>query len=161
MLLKYSNNYLIEFFSGSQRKRKPRQDSTYLLFFARILCSSLLFVDDPFSVRFQERLCISFSRCSLLETRLFTYVLYCSLSRSSRRILPILVSFLTFLCDFLDSLYAVYLVLSLDHLSLYIQPIFNKNPLSTNLNYKHFLRLTKLKLFRYCCLTSCLEIAPY
>ena len=62
---------------------------------------------------------------SLLETRLFTYVLYCSLSRSSRRILPILVSFLTFLCDFLDSLYAVYLLLSLEHLSLYVQPIFN------------------------------------
>ena len=127
----------------------------------RILCSSLLFVDDLFSVCFQKRLCISFWRCSSLETRLFTYALYCSLSCSSRRILPILASFLTFLHDFLDSLYAVYLLLSLVALSLYIQPIFNQNPLSTNLNYINFLRLTKLKLCWYCCLTSCLEIAKY
>ena len=31
--------------------------------FSRILCSSLLFADDLFSVCFQERLCISFSPC--------------------------------------------------------------------------------------------------
>ena len=37
---------------------------------------------------------------SSLDTRLFTYALYCSLSRSFRRILPILASFLTFLRDF-------------------------------------------------------------
>ena len=30
-----------------------------------------------------------------------------------------------------------------------------------NLNYSSFLRLTKLKLCRYCCLTSCLEIAKF
>ena len=45
---------------------------------SRILCSSLLFVDDLFSVCFQERLCISFSRCSSLDICLFTYVFSCS-----------------------------------------------------------------------------------
>ena len=33
--------------------------------------------------------------------------------------------------------------------------------LSTNLNCNSFLRLTKVKLCRYFCLTSCLEIAKY
>ena len=47
----------------------------------------------PLSVCFQERLRISFSRCSSLGTRLFTYALYCSLSCSSCRILHILASF--------------------------------------------------------------------
>ena len=110
------------FLALAQEKTQIRHDLPPLL--SRILCSSLLFVDDLFSVCFQERLCISFSRCSSLETRLFTYALYCSLSCSSRRILPILTSFLTFLPDFLDSLYAVYLLLSLVALFLYIQPIF-------------------------------------
>ena len=76
---------------------------------SRILCSSLLFVDDLFSVRFQERLCISFSRRSTLDIRLFTYVFSCSLLRSSRRILPILGSSLTFFRVLLDSLYVFYL----------------------------------------------------
>ena len=87
---------------------------------SRILCSSLLFVDDLFSVCFQERLCISFLQCSCLDIRLFTYALYCSLSRSSR-ILPILASSITFLGNFLDPLYAVYFLHSLVALSLYIQ----------------------------------------
>ena len=99
----------------------------------RILCSSLLFVDNLFSFCFQERLCISFSLCSSLETRLFTYAFYCSLPRSSRRILPILASFVTFLRHFLDSLYAVYLLLSLIALSLYIQPIFTGNLQKTSI----------------------------
>ena len=47
------------------------------------------------------------------------YALPCSLSRSSRRILPILASVLNFLRDFLDSLYAVYLSVSLVALSFY------------------------------------------
>ena len=89
----------------------------------------LLFVDDLFSVCFQKRLCISFS----LETRLFTYALYCSLLRSSRRILPILAFFVTFLRDLLDSLYAVYLLLSLVALSLCIQPIFTGNLQKTSI----------------------------
>ena len=74
---------------------------------SRILCSSL-FVDDLFSVCFQEGLCISFSLCSSLDICLFTYVFSCSLSRSFHRILPILVSSLTFLRIFLDSLYVFY-----------------------------------------------------
>ena len=59
---------------------------------SRILCSSLLFVDDLFLVWFQERLCISFTRCSFLDICLYTYVFSSSLSRSFLRILPILVS---------------------------------------------------------------------
>ena len=74
---------------------------------SRILCSSL-FVDDLFSVCFQEGLCISFSLCSSLDICLFIYVFSCSLSRSFHRILPILVSSLIFLCVFLDSLYVFY-----------------------------------------------------
>ena len=117
--LKKSLNF---FLALAQEKTQIRHDLPPLL--SRILCSSLLFVDDLFSVCFQERLCIFFSRCYSLDVRLFTYAFYCSLSRSSRRVLPILASFLTFLPDFMDSLYAVYLLLSLVAQSLYIQPIF-------------------------------------
>ena len=128
---------MFEFFWAlAWEKTQIRHDLPPLL--SRILCSSLLFVDDLFSVCFQKRLCISFSRCSSLETRLFTYALYCSLSRSSRRILPILASFLTFFGVFIDSLYAFYFLLSLAALSLSFQPIFTQNPLSTNLNYNNF-----------------------
>ena len=102
-------------------------------------------------------LCISLSLCSSLDIRLFTYAFSCSILRSSRRILPILASFLTFARVFLDSLYAFYFLLSLVALSLSFQPIFTQNPLSTNLNYNNFLRLTKLWLCRYCWL----EIAKY
>ena len=113
-----------EFFRVLAReKTQIRHDSPPFLL--RILCSSLLFLADLFSVSFQERLCVSFSRCSSLDIRLFTYALYCFLSRSPRRILPILASFLTFLRNFLDSLYAIYLLLSLVALSLHIQPILN------------------------------------
>ena len=117
--LKKSLNF---FLALAQEKTQIRHDLPPLL--SRILCSSLLFVDDLFSVCFQERLFIFFSRCYSLDVRLFTYAFYCSLSRSSRRVLPILASFLTFLPDFMDSLYAVYLLLSLVAQSLYIQPIF-------------------------------------
>ena len=110
------------FLALAQEKTQIRHDLPPLL--SRILCSSLLFVDDLFSVCFQERLCIFFSRCYSLDVRLFTYAFYCSLSRSSRCVLPILASFLTFLPDFMESLYAVYLLLSLVAQSLYIQPIF-------------------------------------
>ena len=129
-----------------------RHDLSPLL--SRILCSSLLFVDDLFSVCFSGALCISFSRCSLLDIRLFTYTFYCSLWRSSRRILPILASCLTFFRVFLDSLYAFYFLLSLVALSLSFQPIFTHNPFSTNLNYNKF-------LCRYFCFASWLEIAKY
>ena len=75
---------------------------------SRILCSSFLFVDDLFSVCFQERLCISFWRCSSLDICLFIYVFSCSLSRSFHRILPIVVSSQTIFRVFIDSLYFFY-----------------------------------------------------
>ena len=75
---------------------------------SRIFCSPLLFVDDLFSVCFQERFCTSFSLCSSPDIRLFSYVFSCSLSRSFHRILNILASSLTFLRVFLDSLYVLY-----------------------------------------------------
>ena len=45
--------------------------------------------------------------CFSLDIRLFTYISSCSLSHSSRRLLSILVSSLTFLHVFLDSLYTL------------------------------------------------------
>ena len=95
----------------------------------RILCSSLLFVDDLFSVCFQERLCISFSRCSSLDICFFTYVFSCSPSRSFHRILPILVSSLTFLRVFLDSLYVFYFLFFWS-LSLFLFILFSRKTLS-------------------------------
>ena len=83
------------FWALALEKTQIRHDLTPLL--SLILCGSLLFVDYLFSVCFQERLCISFSHCSSLDNRLYTYVFSCSLSRSFRRILLILVSSLTFL----------------------------------------------------------------
>ena len=47
------------------------------------------------------------TRCFSLDIRLFTYISSCSLSHSSRRLLSILVSSLTFLHVFLDSLYTL------------------------------------------------------
>ena len=98
----------------------------------------------PLFSLFSGALCISFSRCSSLDICLFTYVFSCCLSRPSRHILPILASFLTFLRVFVDSLYAFYFLLSLVALSLSFRPIFTQNPISTNLYYNNFLRLTKL-----------------
>ena len=131
------------FWALAYKKTKIKHDLPPLL--SRILCSLLLFVDDLFSVCFQERLRISFSRYFSLDICLFTFAFSCSLLRSSRRVLPIFVHFLTFLRDFLDSLYVVYPLVSLVGLSLSIQPtcIFTQNPLSTNLNLNNFLRLTK------------------
>ena len=59
-----------------------RHDLSPLL--SRILCSSLLFVDDLFSVCFSGALCISFSRCFLLDVRLFTYAFSCLFSFAFR-----------------------------------------------------------------------------
>ena len=58
------------------------------------------------------------TRCFSLDIRLFTYISSCSLSRSSRRLLSILVSSLTFLHVFVDSLYAFYFLLFSVALSL-------------------------------------------
>ena len=86
-----------------------------------ILCSSLLFVDDLFSVCFLGRLCTSFWHCSSLDICLFTDVFYCSLSR--------LVSSLTFLRVFLDSLYISYF-LAFWSLSLFLFILFSLKILS-------------------------------
>ena len=64
--------------------------------------------------------------CSSLDFRVFTYVFSCSLSRSSHRTLPILVSSLTLWRVFLDSLYAFYSLLFSVALSLSIRPIFTQ-----------------------------------
>ena len=58
------------------------------------------------------------TRCFSLDIRLFTYISSCSLSHSSRRLLSILVSSLTFLHVFLDSLYTFYFLLFSVDLSL-------------------------------------------
>ena len=76
-------------------------------------------------------------------------------SPSFRRILPILVSSLTFFRVFLDSLYVFYFLLFWVARSLSFHPIFTQNPLSTNLNYNNnccydynnFLLLTKYKKY--------------
>ena len=148
------------FWALALEKTQIRHDLSPLL--SRIFCRSLLFVDDLFSVCFQERLCISFSRCSSLDIRLYTYVFSCSLPHSFRRILPILVPSLTFLRVFLDSLYVFYfLFFFLVARSLSFHPIFTQNPLSANLNYNNFLPWTRLWLCRYCCFASWSEIAKY
>ena len=95
--------------------------------FGLLLCSWPLFS------LFSGALFISFSRCSSLDIRLFTY----AFSFFSELLSP-------FLARFFDSLDAFYLLLSLAALSLSFQPIFTQNPLSTNLNYNNFLPLTKL-----------------
>ena len=64
---------LVFFWALAWEKTQPRLDLPPVP--SRILCSSLLFFDDLFSVCFQKRLCISFSRCSSLDIRLFTFCL--------------------------------------------------------------------------------------
>ena len=85
------------------------------------------------------------TRCFSLDIRLFTYISSCSLSRSSLRLLSILVSSLTFLHVFLDSLYAFYFLLFSVALSLSFRLFSLKTPaLSTNLKYNNLPLLTKL-----------------
>ena len=137
-----SNDDCYKRFEFSLEKTQKRHDLPPLL--SRILCNSPLFVDDLFSVSgcFRQRLCISFSRCSWLDIRLNTYVFFFFSFAFLSPYLPILVSSLTFLRVFLDSLYVFYFLffwsLGLFH------PIFTQNSLSTNLNYNNFLPLTKL-----------------
>ena len=94
------------FWASALEKTQIRYDLPPRL--SQILFSSFLFNDDLFSVCFQERLCISFWRCSSLDIFLFIYVFSCSLSRSFHRILPILVSSQTILRVVIDSLYFFY-----------------------------------------------------
>ena len=104
--------------------------------------------------------CISFSRCSSLDIRLYTYVFSCSLSRSFRRILPILVSSLTFLHVFLDSLYVFYFLFSFGRRSPSLHHIFNQNPLfpyyyhfslifSTTISYNYGATLCALRYYYF------------
>ena len=94
------------FWASALEKTQIRHDLPPRL--SRILFSSFLFVDDLFLVCFQERLCISFWRCSSLDICLFIYFFSCSLSRSFHRILPFVVSSQTILRVFIDSLYFFY-----------------------------------------------------
>ena len=99
------------FWTLAQDKTQVRHDLPPLL--SRILYSSLLFVDDLFSVCFLE-LFVFPSHVALCQIfAFFTYAFSCSLPCSSRRILPIFASFLTFLRIFLDSLYTFSFLLSL------------------------------------------------
>ena len=91
---------------------------------SRMLCSSLLFVDDLFSVCFQERLCISFSRYSSLDIFFFT-CLSRSRSRSFHRNSTVLVSSLTFLRVFLDYPYVFYFLFYFWSLSLFLFILFS------------------------------------
>ena len=80
-------------FSGPQRTKKTKIKHDLPPLLSRILCSSVVFVDDLFLVCFQQRLRISFSLYFSLDICLFTYAFSCSLSRPSRRVLPILAPF--------------------------------------------------------------------
>ena len=90
--------------------------------------------------------CIS----SSLDIRHFTCAFSCFPSRSSRNVLPILASFLTFLRVFLDSLRLLLLAFFGRSVSVF-PAYFHSKPLSTSLNYNNFVRLTKLWL----CWCSC------
>ena len=136
----------------AQEKIQIRHDLPPLLFW--ILCGSLLFVDDPFSVGFPE-LFVFPSHVALRQIFALLLmpflVLFCVTLAVFK---PFLATFLTFFRVFLGSLDAFYSSLSLVALSLSFQPIFTQTPFSTNLNNKNFLRLTKLQLCRYCCFES-------
>ena len=107
----------------------------------QILCSSPPYVHNLFSVFFLERLCISFSLSSPLDSRLFTYASSCSLSRPSRRILPILAFFLA--CVFFSTSFIPFTSCILGRSVTFFPAYFHSNPLFTNLNCTNFLRLTK------------------
>ena len=81
------------------------------------------------SWRYWTPRCTSFSRCSSLDIRLFTYVFSCSLWRSFHRILHILVSSLTFLGVFLDLLYVITSCFFWS-LSLFLFILFSRKTLS-------------------------------
>ena len=130
-------------FSAPYCKRKPKYDRTYLLFLLESFVVRFSLLMTSFQSFFWN--CLYFlSRCSSLNIRLFSYAFSCSLSRSSRRILLILASFLTFLRVFFDSLYGFYFLLSLVSPSLSLQIIFTQKSFYTNLDYNNLLRLTEL-----------------
>ena len=140
VLPKRDLNYKLKVVSNDTKKRfeffralaqeKTQTDMTYLLFFLRAFIVRFSLLMTSFQSIFW-RLSIFFSRCSSLDFRLWSYAASCTVSRSSRRILPILASFLTFLRVFLDSRYSFYFFLSLVAFFM-------------NLNYNNFLWLTRL-----------------
>ena len=140
----------VRIFLGLSVRENP--DKTRLTsFLSRILCSSLLFVDDVFSVCFQERLCISFSCCSSLDNRLLltsSLFSFAFLSPYSAYFC-ILSNFLVRFCRLALRLLLLAFFVAL---SLSFQPILTQNPLFTNLNHNNFLPSKKLQLYRYCCM---------
>ena len=100
--------------------------------------------------------CIS----SSLDICHFTCAFSCFPSRSSRSVLPILASFLTFLRVFLDSLRLLLLAFFGRSVSVF-PAYFHSNPLSTSLNYNNFVRLTKLWLCWCSCFASWGGVAKY
>ena len=100
----------IDFSVSSLRKNICRIASMFIITRA---------VSTPRDVKRRERgSMFCETRCFPLDIRLFTYISSCSLSRWFRRLLSILVSSLTFLHVFLDSLYAFYFLLFSVALSL-------------------------------------------
>ena len=152
-------------------KTQIRHDLPLLL--SQILCSSLLFIDDLFSVCFQGRICISFLHCSSLDIRLFTYVISCSLFAFLSPysvfffflFFLFLVSSLTFLTIFPQSLYVFYFFLLFWSLSLFLFILFllkTLSPQTWTITIPSRCQSTKnILLFGYCCLESWLDIAKY
>ena len=117
------------FLGLSVRENPDKTRLTFYSFSDPLWFASLyyLLIDDLFSVCFQARLCMSFSRCSSLDIRLFTCVFSCSLSlsayfgvlsnflarfsRLTLRLLPIVFFFVFFffwsLCLFLHNLFSL------------------------------------------------------
>ena len=130
-------------FLGLSARENPDKTRLTSSSFSNPLCSASLCRRPLFSL-FSGALLISFSRCSLLETRLFTYTF--SLF-SFAFLLPYSAYFSVlsnFLARFSRLALRLLLLASLVPLSLSFQPIFTQNPFSTNLNYNNFLRLRKL-----------------
>ena len=129
----------LNFLGLSARENQDKTRLTSSSFSDPLQFASLCWWLLSFSL-FSRALCISFSHCSSLDIRLLTHAFSYSLPRSSRRILPVLASSLTFLRVFLDSLYVFSFLLSSVALSLSLQPSFTQNLFSTNLNYNDFLQ---------------------
>ena len=140
----------VRIFLGLSVRENP--DKTRLTsFLSRILCSSLLFVDDVFSVCFQERLCISFSRCSSLGNRLLLTSFLFSFAFLSpySAYFCILSNFLVRFCRLaLRLLLLAFFGRSVSFLSAYS----HSKPSLHELNYSNFLPSKKLQLYRYCCM---------
>ena len=105
--------------------------------------SSLSLCCWPLFSLFSGALCIAFSRWFLLDIRHSTLAFSCSLSSSLRCVLPILRPIKLHFAIF-STAPRLLSSFSLWSLSLYFQPIFTRDPFSTNLNYSNFFRLEKL-----------------